>query len=1358
MKKSTRLLGSLLGLACLALPMAAQTTDAVQLSFTRTGTTAADVTVSVTDAEGTAIDGATASVSVSHEMKATGSLVTDAVLCPNVNATAGEDVVFTISVTGLPAGFTFDAVEATTWALNATGAAQSAGQVREWNLTLEQGADESSLSTFATLTNYNLNNAQPSKPLFEGTSVTTDGALVLRLTAAKGDNNGGCFLGLEDLTLTTAQQGGDEPGGDEEPAAPGYYLSFLRSGTTAGDVAVSLADAEGTPLDGVTATLALSHDMKATAGAVTDAILCPNVNVTAGEPIVFTLTLAGLPAGFTFDAVEGTTWALNSAGNRQELNDGKPRLWNLVLAQGADEASLADWATLTDYELNNAQPSKPLFEGETVTADGTLVLRLTATRGTTNDGCFFGLEGLRLYTAGEQGGGDEPEGDVITFNVDLENGALSGSGSSTYKSLWSSTQTEPQLTLNSGANNMKAAADGVGIELYRGTAGTTTYTLSVPHGWLISSYSFDFTNSDANENMTVTPAGAEGVTAEGSATATVSADGIDAASTTFTVASANNQVKAAVSANFIVKVVADPNAGETPASQAIFSRETGGDIPYRIPAITRMKDGSLLAIADYRYCKSDIGAGHIDIKGRISTDNGKTWGEEFMIADGSGVGGAHDCGYGDGALVTDSATGHVLMMCCSGNRMYGGSTRQDPLRTARLVSTDGGRTWSAPEDVTEEVYGLFDEDEPIAALFFGSGRIAQSHLIKVGDYYRIYAALCTRNGGNRVVYSDDFGDTWKVLGGAAARPAPGGDEPKCEELPDGRVLLSSRMGGGRYYNIFTFSDMETGEGSWGTVVASNGQEGGVTVTNNSTNGEILIIPAVRNEDGKQLYLALQSIPFGSGRANVGIWYKGLESYADYATPATFASGWDGSYQVSYVNSCYSTMVMQSDGKLAFLYEETGATTPGGGYDIVYTPLDIETITDGAYSLDLDVDRWAYVAESIDEMTATIEQGKYVGQSHISDAGMTAINGAIDAFKAAPSLETYEAIMAARGDEANLTPITFDPAKVYRIYNPRALESMSSINVTKDAEGNISGNIVTSEADESADYGALWRFEGDEANGYKLLNLNAGYYVAGADNATVGTADEASIIEIGAGSAADNWTLNVTNTSSENTYLNAHHCDDANQGNPKSHAVGMWKNGANDAGNLWMLEPVDNVTVEIDETGYASLNLPFTVVLPEGLKAYAATEEEADAVVIKEVEGHVPAGTAVLLNGEAGTYTLTIVNEDKEGVESLFRGTTLTTTIGSDVNAYILAKHEGDDAPKLYLLDATERTLAANKAYYVSETSTASFTLKLGTTGIESSLTDESAEPVKYYDLSGRRVLNPTKGLYVTDKGRKVLVR
>ena len=47
---------------------------------------------------------------------------------------------------------------------------------------------------------------------------------------------------------------------------------------------------------------------------------------------------------------------------------------------------------------------------------------------------------------------------------------------------------------------------------------------------------------------------------------------------------------------------------------------------------------------------------------------------------------------------------------------------------------------------------------------------------------------------------------------------------------------------------------------------------------------------------------------------------------------------------------------------------------------------------------------------------------------------------------------------------------------------------------------------------------------------------------------------------------------------------------------------------------------------------------------------------------------------------------------------------------------------------------------------------------MATVGIDGVLTDGDAEAVKYYDLSGRRVLNPTKGLYVTDKGQKVLVK
>lgn len=50
---------------------------------------------------------------------------------------------------------------------------------------------------------------------------------------------------------------------------------------------------------------------------------------------------------------------------------------------------------------------------------------------------------------------------------------------------------------------------------------------------------------------------------------------------------------------------------------------------------------------------------------------------------------------------------------------------------------------------------------------------------------------------NYVIYSDDNGDTWNISGKAST----GGDEAKVVELTDGRILMSIRHGGARWYNI-----------------------------------------------------------------------------------------------------------------------------------------------------------------------------------------------------------------------------------------------------------------------------------------------------------------------------------------------------------------------------------------------------------------------------------------------------------------------------------------------------------------------------------------------------------------------------
>lgn len=380
------------------------------------------------------------------------------------------------------------------------------------------------------------------------------------------------------------------------------------------------------------------------------------------------------------------------------------------------------------------------------------------------------------------------------------------------------------------------------------------------------------------------------------------------------------------------------------AQQVTLFHTEEGQPPYRIPAITTAKNGDVVAINDWRPCGSDIGYGEVDLMMRRSTDQGFTWSAPVTIADGTGEKGAVHCGFGDAALVTDRKSGRMLLMCVCGNTPYWSGKRDNPNRVARFRSEDGGHTWSQPEEATEGIYSLFDQSSlgPIQSLFFGSGRIMQSRQVKVGKYYRLYAALCATPNGNRVIYSDDFGDTWHALGNIDISPAPQGDEPKCEELPDGSVVLSSRKRNGRWFNIFTYSNVKQGTGSWGTPVESNLIDGGIAVGNNACNGEIMLVKARKSSTGKSCLLMLQSIPTGNDRKDVTIFYKEIRAREHY-TPTTFAEHWTRGLQVSRTLSAYSTMTLQKNGRIGFFYEE-GPTY----YNMVYRSLSIAEITRGAY--------------------------------------------------------------------------------------------------------------------------------------------------------------------------------------------------------------------------------------------------------------------------------------------------------------------------------------------------------------------------------------------------------------------------
>ena len=426
----------------------------------------------------------------------------------------------------------------------------------------------------------------------------------------------------------------------------------------------------------------------------------------------------------------------------------------------------------------------------------------------------------------------------------------------------------------------------------------------------------------------------------------------------------------------------------TPVKQDLYNTSKGDGVipPYRIPGISTARNGRLITAAARLVCGTDPGYGQVDVVCRTSDDHGATWSDMIDVAVGTGRTSAtenyFDTAFGDPAIVADRTSDEVLIIAVAGCTVYanGNTTRQNPNMIATILSKDNGETWEEPINVTEDIYSLFDAGNPIQSAFVGGGKVFQSRIVKKDKYYRLYAAMCARPNGNRVIYSDDFGKTWHALGGASALPAPGGDEPKCEEMPDGRVILSSRVGGGRIYNIYTYSNTLTGEGSWSTDVKSTFAGSGLVPGGNSTNGEILIVPVQRNSDKKEMYLALQSLPTGGGRTNVGIFYKELTDFSDINSVENFANDWNGFFQVSNTSSAYSSMDLQADGRIGFIYEETltgfgrrdnpvSTSFPNGegqhnfdGFDNIYVAYELEYITNGAYSIKRSVDQRAFVRD------------------------------------------------------------------------------------------------------------------------------------------------------------------------------------------------------------------------------------------------------------------------------------------------------------------------------------------------------------------------------------------------------------
>ena len=188
-------------------------------------------------------------------------------------------------------------------------------------------------------------------------------------------------------------------------------------------------------------------------------------------------------------------------------------------------------------------------------------------------------------------------------------------------------------------------------------------------------------------------------------------------------------------------------------------------------------------------------------------------------------------------------------------------------------------------------------------------------------------------------------------------------------------------------------------------------------------------------------------------------------------------------------------------------------------------------------------------------------------------------------------------------------------------------------------------------------------------------------------------------------------------------------------------------------------------VSVDATtGFATLYTPYALDFSgvENLKAYTATVS-GSTVTLTAVDD-VPAGTGVVLKrtgGDATSFDIPTIASSTTDKGDLLGGDA-DVAFDSDTNndIYVLAKNTDG---KVQFRKLGSGSVAAGKAYLKVAKTTGAHMLSVifdddsDVTGINTIANSQQPTANSCYDLQGRKVAQPTKGLYIVN-GKKVIIK
>ena len=448
------------------------------------------------------------------------------------------------------------------------------------------------------------------------------------------------------------------------------------------------------------------------------------------------------------------------------------------------------------------------------------------------------------------------------------------------------------------------------------------------------------------------------------------------------------------------------------------------------------------------------------------------------------------------------------------------------------------------------------------------------------------------------------------------------------------------------------------------------------------------------------------------------------------TMLSLSPGYDGTQAVRTYGDA-------NDGGVQFYLIKTGSSVETSTADLVELKLhkgDLNTKIAKGRLLGTGVSKYTY--NGTDDATGTIAAAEAILTSETATA--VQLNA---------SIEALDAIYA--DFSLNMPEV----GKLYRFRGYASKNYMAPSAATPTADTKMAMN-----SDMDLPGTIFMLCAGDQVNGetgYKLLNYFTGYYTKNTHNlgAMASAANSMTIKEATSGNPGC-YMLKTNYTGSQWVFDNNTVVD---------------RNGSYAAGNCdWTMEEVTWLPIPVSNTyGIGTFYSPVDIAISDAwyakdsrLKFYIGSIED-DYLVLTKLEDNIPAETPVVIeyqehsgykNGCA--YMAIATSAEAVTAKNDLRGT--LETINKPEGRIYTLQRATEDATELTFCVYNGTTLAGGKAYLPAASAVKGIRYNTGeSTGIEAIATEKGTKEI--FDLSGRRVQNPTSGLYIIN-GQKVYVK